>query len=385
METENYYAFVDATDEAIKKGDRPASFVPRSSDSLPFVDRKAASEGLRAELLKTVEHLDVEMSRFENHFSTKYNSIYWCPTYEEVFEGLRRIIKSEKAKSARLPKIEGSYIFREVGMKYFLRDEHITLREDGDLQFFNVDLLLADTGSMLLLNQSNRSFELLSNSHTNIFLASIDRLLCDSRWVEVYQQLLYYKYGSENQGFALTHGSEGCHNYLFVIDNRRSVVLHSPVLRPMLACLHCGRCNDVCPVFQTVGEEPYNNVFTGPVANVLLPYLESEESEQHIPFACTLCGRCEEACPLDLPLRDMIVSSRQHLFSAGTLDKKERHSLTTLRSFLSSRKRMNQSPFFKKIRFGKHASNDLKHSRRVPKWDSAPFAKRNTKNNTSHE
>ncbi|MCR4829191.1 MAG: 4Fe-4S dicluster domain-containing protein [Bacteroidales bacterium] len=375
MDTKHYYNFLDTAEEAIDANRRSATFALKAEDSqMPMPDVRELAV-LRTTLDRTIENLDAELSRFEQHFAGSHNQLFWARDYNDVFDGIRKIAKKQKAKTARLPKMENSFIFRELGMKFFLRDENISLSDDGDLQFFYVDLMLADAGSLLLLNSGSRAQEKLSNSRTNIFISSIDRVLANSDLVDTYRQLLAYKYGAGSQDFLLFKGSPNCESYLFVVDNQRTALMAAKSQRRVLACLHCGRCNDVCPVLQSIGEEPYNNVFVGPVANIMLPYLESQETDGHVIHACTLCGRCEEVCPIALPIRDMIVDARQTAFVSKTMDKKDRKSLLSLRKLLTSRAKMNKGRRTKGYIMRKHQLKELRHRRKMPQFAKIPFAK----------
>lgn len=375
MNDDFYLNFLDSSEKAIESNAGARNFALNAENEVNFKLSSSAISRFKAALRYTVENLDEELTRFENRFTNKHNAVFWATDYNDVFESLKKLFKVHKVKSVRLPNINNSTVFRELGIKYFLRDEKIALAEDGDMQFFNADRILSDTGAILLLNQTNNSFERLTNHKTNVFFTTIDRVLCNSDWVEMYQQLVSYNSGSGRQDMIVFKGSENCNNYLFIIDNQRSQLLKNKEIRQSMMCLQCGRCNDVCPVFQTIGEEPYNNVFVGPMANVTLPYLETIESYKHVMFACTLCGRCEEVCPISLPIREMIVESRHLLIAEGALDKMERRLLGAMRKMLLSRSKMNVSPFIKKHLLYKFISSDYRKSHRIPAFSKENFAK----------
>ncbi|MBO7488876.1 MAG: lactate utilization protein [Bacteroidales bacterium] len=375
MNNDYYNSFLDSSEKVIESSAGPARFKLGEGGEVKFNDAESVISRFRASLRNTIENLDDELTRFENNFANKHNAIFWASDYNDVFEGLKRLIKSQKAKSVRLPNVNSSTIFRELGIKYFLRDEKIELAEDGDMQFFNADMLLSDTGSILLLNQTNNSLARLTNHKTNVFFTTIDRVLGNSDWVEVFQQLVSYKSDCGKQDMIIFKGSANCNNYLFIIDNQRSQLLHNKEIRQSLCCLQCGRCNDVCPVFQTIGEEPYNNVFSGPIANVMLPYLETMESYRHVLYACTMCGRCEEVCPIGLPIRDMIVAARHSLIEEDGLEKSERRMLAVMRKMLTSRSKMNASSFIKRYLIGKFISSEYHKSHRLTPFSKETFNK----------
>ncbi len=375
MNNEYYINFLDTSEKAIKEGKGPAEFQLKANMDLPLSDKEAMSARLSAALNKSIENLDEELTRFEKNFSGKHTAVFWASDYNDVFSALKKIFKTQKAKSVRLPNVNASTIFREIGIKYFLHEEKMELSEDGEVQFFVADMLFSDTGTILLLNQSANSFAKLNNAKTNIFFTTIDRITTSSNWAEIYQQTATYRTRGMNQDYILFKGSQNCNNYLFIIDNQRTSLLTEKNLRQSLTCLQCGRCNDVCPVLQTIGEEPYNNVFTGPVANIVLPHLETMESYKHVVYACTLCGRCEEVCPISLPIRDMIIDSRQSMIANGQLEKKDKHMMAAQRKILLSRSKMNSSKFIRKYLLNKYLSPDFKKTRKTPPLSDQPFNK----------
>ena len=235
------------------------------------------------------------------------------------------------------------------------------------------DLMLSDTGQLLLLRQSVNSLAKLNNSKCNIFFATIDQIAYDTSFVEIYQHLSSSSPVQEDM--ILYKGSGNCINYLFIIDNQRTNILHHKELHRAMTCIHCNRCSMVCPVFQTIGSEPYDNVFTGPLAHVTLPLLETVESYGHLAYACTLCGRCEEVCPVNIPIRDMILEQRHLFFPEKMIDKSQRRIAAVMRRYLASRKKMNSSVFLKRHILSKYMSVDYKKTHKQQKFASETFAK----------
>lgn len=371
MNNEYYFNFLEESEKAIKNSSSPClcSLKESLNISNPLLTHLSLS------LFKSIENLDEELARFEKKFLSGNNSIFWSSDYSEVFVYLKKIIKSQKARSVRLPNINSSTIFRELGIKYFLQDEKIELSDNADIQFFAVDMLFSDNGSLLLLNQSNNSLQKLCNSTTNVFFVTIDRLCNNSSWAEVLQQVASYGNGGARQDMIIFRSSPNCNNYLFVIDNQRTNLLKDSFLRRSLTCLQCGRCNDVCPVYQSIGSEPYNNVFVGPLANIILPYLETFESYKHLPYICTFCGNCERVCPLGLPIRDMNIHVRQSLLESGVLEKEDRRLLSVIRKLSFSRKKLNGARFIKNHLLLKHASSSMRRNRTLPVLSTETFNK----------
>lgn len=382
MDNEYYTNFIESSSKAISSSSPGLYKLKEDEASASPVDSRLLSH-LASSLSKSIENMDEELARFEKLFSSSNNSIFWASDYNDVFVFLKKIIKLQKARRVRLPNIKSSTIFRELGIKYFLNDEKIELSDDADIQFFAVDMMFSDSGSLLLLNQSNNTLSKLTNSSTNIFFATIDSLCNNSSLAEVLQQVISYRSGGSRQDMILFKSSPNCNNYLFIIDNQRTNLLRDPLLRDALTCINCGRCNDVCPVYQTIGDEPYNNVFVGPMASVTLPYLETFDTYKHVSFACTLCGRCDKVCPLSLPIRDLIIYVRSSMLADGVLDKYDRRLLAVIRKLSFSRNKLNSVRFLKRHLFLKYSSPSLRKNRSLPPLAHETFNKSFKKNQSN--
>ena len=86
----------------------------------------------------------------------------------------------------------------------------------------------------------------------------------------------------------------------------------------MLACIRCGACLNVCPVYRRIAGHAYDSVYTGPMGKVLTPLLTRGSTGRDLPGASTLCGACTEACPVEIPLADLLVRLRADLRSPGS-------------------------------------------------------------------
>jgi L-lactate dehydrogenase complex protein LldF len=101
-----------------------------------------------------------------------------------------------------------------------------------------------------------------------------------------------------------------------VLDNGRSDVLGSEVAE-VLACIRCGACLNICPVYRSVGGHAWGDVYSGPLGSVLSPALFGLEGREELPYACTLCGACLEVCPPRIDLPGMLVETRNRVVEDG--------------------------------------------------------------------
>jgi L-lactate utilization protein LutB len=102
---------------------------------------------------------------------------------------------------------------------------------------------------------------------------------------------------------------------VFLDHNRRSLV--GTPYEEMLACVRCGACLNVCPVYRRIGGHAYGSTYPGPMGAVLTPLLSAGEEGRDLPDASSLCGACNDACPVEIPLADLLVRLRADLREPG--------------------------------------------------------------------
>lgn len=97
--------------------------------------------------------------------------------------------------------------------------------------------------------------------------------------------------------------------HVVILDNGRSEVLAGPSSE-ILACIRCGACLNVCPVYREAGGHSYGSVYSGPVGAVLTPELLGLGEWGDLPYASSLCGACREACPVRIDIPRMLLELR---------------------------------------------------------------------------
>jgi L-lactate dehydrogenase complex protein LldF len=115
--------------------------------------------------------------------------------------------------------------------------------------------------------------------------------------------------------------------HVVVLDNGRSN-LRRGRYREMLACIRCGACLNVCPVYRKAGGGAYGPVYSGPMGAVLAPLLVGIERAPSLPHASSLCGACTAACPVKIPLHELLLDLRRDLVAEGVAPRWERLAFT---------------------------------------------------------
>lgn len=109
--------------------------------------------------------------------------------------------------------------------------------------------------------------------------------------------------------------------YVIVLDNGRSNALGT-VFQPMLQCIRCGACLNVCPVYRHIGGHGYGSIYPGPMGSVLSPILDGGyDNFKELPYACSLCAACTETCPVKIPLHELLIQHRKVITNDKKLQK----------------------------------------------------------------
>ncbi|MGB7860808.1 MAG: LutB/LldF family L-lactate oxidation iron-sulfur protein [Acidimicrobiia bacterium] len=197
----------------------------------------------------------------------------------------------------------------------------------ADAGISGVNLAVAESGSIVLVTNEGNGRLTTTAPRVHIALMGMERIV--SRWedaaviLEVLaksatgQRLSSYTNvitGPRRQGDP--DGPEELH--VVIIDNGRSEILAGETAE-ILACIRCGACLNVCPVFRSVGGHAYGTVYSGPVGAIVTPGLHGMEPWWELPYASTLCGACEEVCPIRIQIPAMLLQLREVAASEGRL------------------------------------------------------------------
>jgi L-lactate dehydrogenase complex protein LldF len=101
--------------------------------------------------------------------------------------------------------------------------------------------------------------------------------------------------------------------HLVIIDNGRSKILADPEFREVLACIRCGACLNICPVYGKIGGHAYNSPYCGPIGAVVTPLLDGINKHADLCKGETLCGACKDICPVENDLPRMLAALRHKL------------------------------------------------------------------------
>ncbi|WP_026986824.1 LutB/LldF family L-lactate oxidation iron-sulfur protein [Fodinicurvata fenggangensis] len=185
---------------------------------------------------------------------------------------------------------------------------------DADVGITGANLLIAETGSSVIVTNEGNGDLTQSLPRVHIVIASIEKVVPTLEDASTILRLLarsatgqeFSSYTTFSTGPRRAEDADGPDEYhVILLDNGRSAMLGSE-FEEMLRCIKCGACMNHCPVYHAIGGHAYGWVYPGPMGAVLTPALTGVEQAGHLPNASSFCGRCEAVCPMKIPLPKMM-------------------------------------------------------------------------------
>ncbi|MCK9162843.1 MAG: 4Fe-4S dicluster domain-containing protein [Bacteroidales bacterium] len=325
---------------------------------------------------KNINHIDELLVLFDKKFIENGLETNWAIDYNSLIEDILKIFSEHKIKEVNI--FESRFI-KELGIIKKLKEEDFNINPQSlKCVIFEPKYAIAQTGSVFLDFESALEMELVMEAEFKIFILPFNNILKNIDDIELLSQL-YSINKNKADYLSLTtiytpKINKETNLELFIVDNGRTSLLELKEHRKALTCIDCDACKKVCPVYALIGEEPYNNVFTGPIANVVLPFLETADGCKHLSFNCVLCGNCDKVCPMNIPITDLIIANRNIFFENRNMDFSDRYKVKILKDHLVNRKKINKKAWMKEILLKFLIKRNISISRPFPKFAKETFS-----------
>jgi L-lactate dehydrogenase complex protein LldF len=202
----------------------------------------------------------------------------------------------------------------------------------ADVGITGANFGVSETGSICLVTNEGNGRLVSSLPRVHVAIMGMERLVPSTADLAVLLKLLARSATGQKLTAYTTlltgprrpgedDGPEELH--VVILDNGRSNLLRGRY-REMLACIRCGACLNVCPVYRKSGGGAYGPVYSGPMGAVLVPLLVGLERAPSLPHSSSLCGACTDACPVKIPLHELLLDLRQDLVQEGVAPRRER-------------------------------------------------------------
>ncbi len=196
---------------------------------------------------------------------------------------------------------------------------------NSDMGISGANFAIAETGTIVTVENEGNNRLTTSTPRIHVVIMGIEKMLASIDDLATVMQLLARS--ATGQRMAVYNNlmtrvrrpgeKDGPEEfYVLLLDNGRSRILASEYAES-LACIRCGACLNICPVYQNVGGHAYGWVYPGPIGAIVTPLLNGLSSAPELPNASSLCGASQSACPVDIHIPDMLLKLRRDLVDTG--------------------------------------------------------------------
>lgn len=187
--------------------------------------------------------------------------------------------------------------------------------------FLEVNFCVANPGLISIQDFEGSTSTLLQQCENLVLLCPIDRMISKANELELILSLQNSFAGINRnppnhiliQKPSIGHGPKEI--TLIFYDNGVSKLLEQEEQRQALTCIRCGACETVCPVVKHSSVFVENGFPSGPIGQVISPWVDGFESSIHLSQQSTMCGKCDEVCPLGIPISKLHISNKRDAIS----------------------------------------------------------------------
>lgn len=203
----------------------------------------------------------------------------------------------------------------------------------ADLGISGGNFLAADTGTLALIENEGNIRLSTSAPRIHVAFVGIEKVVPRLEDLSPFLQLTARSatgqpvgnYVSLIQGPRRASDPDGPEEvHVVFVDNGRTRLLADEGAWEALACVRCGACLNICPVYRQTGGHPYGFTYSGPIGAILAPGLLGLEEGMPLPYASSLCGACADVCPVRIPIPRILLYWRERAVEAGLVPAAER-------------------------------------------------------------
>ncbi len=268
------------------------------------IDLNAALEAAGCEVLET------DLGEYVQRLAGEPPSHIIVPAVHRARSAIARLLAE---RIPLTPEADAEQITRAV--RQHLRQRFLS----AQVGISGVNFAVAETGTIVLVENEGNARMVTTLPRVHIALMGMDKVIPRLADLAVFLTLLprsatgqratsYVSLITGPRRPGEVDGPEELH--LVIMDNGRSRIQADQEVRESLACIRCGACLNVCPVFARTGGHAYASPYSGPMGAVLTPLLRGLEVAGDLPFASSLCGACAEVCPVKIDLPRLLLTLR---------------------------------------------------------------------------
>jgi len=217
----------------------------------------------------------------------------------------------------------------------------------ADIGITGANFLVADIGAVCLTENEGNALMSMSFPKVHIVIAGIEKLIPKLRDLDLFWPLLATHgtgqnmtvYNSVVTGPRQEGENDGPDEMVVILlDNNRTEILAHKNQRRALACIRCGACLNICPVYKSIGGHAYGTTYSGPIGSVITPWMRGKKDFKHLSFASSLCGSCTEVCPVKINLHELLLYNRNDSVKEGYASRFDKTVMFAYKTAMGKRK-----------------------------------------------
>jgi len=301
-----------------------------------------------------IEEMEKHLLAFESRLSSKNIKVRWMSDEADLVDFIcKSMPKSNYNKVCfDLPKIPESFSDKKIFIKKVSIDSFENNSDTAENLVIQANFGIVENGSIVFINKLSKNcfnnlekiFIILNINDLVIRQSDLELLLYIQKEVDKTtnyddikvisappSRIITKKFQLSNED---NYTSEKIEVFLLLYDNNITEVLEDNVLRETLYCINCGKCKDVCPVYQQTKE-------FSPIE--LIKFHCKEENKRTIKLFenTTLCGNCNEVCPVQIDFTQLLINQMQNFSKRNNYHEKnldlfkvfaKRHKMNKLNS-----------------------------------------------------
>jgi len=316
-----------------------------------------------------VEQMENHLLAFESKLTAKNFKVKWINDESELVEFVCNSMSKNNYNKAcfDITKISEQFFEKKNFIKKVSIDALEKNNDTAENLIIQADFGVVENGSIVLVNKLSKNC--FNNLEKLFIVLNINKLVVKQNDLEL---LLYLQNGIEQQLFyddikiisappsrIITkniqssnddnYTSEKIEVFVLLYNNDTIEILEDSMLRETLYCINCGRCKEVCPVYQ-------QTKLYSPIELIKYHCKEEHKRAPKLFENTTLCGNCNEVCPVQINFTQLIISQMQRFSKQNSNHEK---NIDLFKTFLK-RHKMNKVNskfrryFFVRKYFGKN-------------------------------
>lgn len=299
---------------------------------------------------KALENSDKLLANFEFDLNNTKIKVIWATDAADALQEIANI-----SKNCHLPVyFDEVEIIKELDKDF--QSAKFSINKTSDLKsdyiaLTKADFVVADSSSIVCLNQEQQTKFIQGNASVQIFVCGIDGVIQSFNDLELIAALQSTnKYGEPiHANINIYNGNKLNEDdalkedlYIILLDNGRSHILADHEQRTVLNCIHCDACTRACPVSLFSGHKAYGTVYTGPYGALVSQHIENNEDLAHLAFASTLCSKCNDVCPMNIDISAFLAYSRRNAVKQKQVSKTENLTIYFWKNAVMKRSNMDK-------------------------------------------